>query len=184
MHVFVGSTNVVKINSAKIAVEKVWPDAIVEGVDLHSGVSHQPRTDEETKKGAENRARKALELGLQQQPNDNMLLGIGLEGGVFEERGEMWSTVWCAVIDQDGNIFFVNGARLKVPESIAEKIRSGLEMAHAMEAITGRKKVKSTTGMLGIITKNYIDRTEEYAVLAKLAVGLWYGRDWEKDFQK
>lgn len=68
MRVAIGSKNPAKIN----AVKNVFKDEII-SVDAESGVSEQPMSDEETIKGAINRAIQAAELGEAE-------IGIGLEG--------------------------------------------------------------------------------------------------------
>lgn len=186
MHLFVGSTNPVKINAVINAASETWPGVIVVGLDVPSGISEQPLSDSETRSGARNRAVAALNDGLLQLKSQqlssakNQVLGLGLEGGVFEnEDGELWSTVWTAVFDQDGNFYESNGARFKIPDIIADPIKSGEEMGPVVNHLMGGSDVKRTNGAIGVITKNFVDRTEEYSSIAKMALGLWYGRDWQ-----
>jgi inosine/xanthosine triphosphatase len=182
-HFFVGSTNPVKVASIEKVAAEHWPTAIVSGYEVPSGVSAQPGTDEETRLGAENRAKAALQKGLSELSDlaGVRCVGVGLEGGIFAQKGEMWSTVWCAVVDQAGNIFVSNGARLRVPDSIANRIRSGEEMGHAVQNLTGITNIKQKHGMVGVITNNFVDRTSEYSVIARLTIGLWFGRNWERN---
>lgn len=193
MIIFVGSENPVKINSVVIAASERWPDIKAKGFSVSSGVSDQPMTDEETKLGSINRAKFALDRGLLSNDKDfdlsqTPILGMGLEGGVFVEESEkekkLWATVWVTVIDQKGNTVSVNGARFEVPKPIADRIFAGEEMGHAMANIMGDMDLnqrKQSGGMIGIITKNIVDRTEEYTNLAKLALGLWFGKNWYKE---
>jgi inosine/xanthosine triphosphatase len=186
MHLFVGSTNPVKINAVLLAASETFPEAVAKGFETQSGVSAQPKTDEETRKGAENRAKLALKAGLAELPKNSskeVVLGVGLEGGIFEQDGEMWSTVWCAVTDTEGKVWVCNGARIHVPDIIAKGIRAGEEMGDVMQKLTGINGVRQKQGMFGVITQNFIDRTEEYAAIAKMAIGLWYGRNWQNDLQ-
>lgn len=185
MHIFVGSTNPVKINAVVTAASESWPEVLVRGVAVESGVSHQPRSDEETRAGAQNRAKAALVAGEKLMDRNPMfaqdqLLGIGLEGGVLEYApGELWSTVWVVVVDQAGVVTESNGARFKLPASIARPILQGKEMGPVMDELLGANNTKQAGGAIGTITRNFVDRTEEYTGIAKLALGLWYGRDWE-----
>lgn len=189
MHIFVGSHNPVKVNSVVGAASETWPEVIVEGFDVPSGIAEQPRTDKETKSGAINRAKAALFEGLQKYESEGRelktdeVLGVGLEGGVFEdEDGQMWSTVWAVVVDKTDFMEFANGARFMVPDIVADKIRKGEEMGPVIAKVAGESDVKKKQGMIGITTKGFVDRTEEYQALAKLALGLWYGRDWLQDY--
>lgn len=185
MTIFVGSTNPVKINAVIQAASETYPDVKVEGFSVSSGVAEQPWTDDEAQIGAENRAIAALQDGLNKYKSvKGEVLGLGLEGGVFEnELGELWSTVWAVVVNRDGEIWECNGARVKVPDIVAKHMRAGEEMGPVMQQLTGIDDVRSQQGMFGIITKNFIDRTEEYAAIAKMALGIWYGRDWDKDLK-
>lgn len=186
MQIFVGSENPVKINSVILAASEQWPDVVVHGFSVPSGISEQPRTDDETRAGAENRAEKALEVGIKTLKKDakgkaQTFLGVGMEGGVFlNENGELWSTVWVTVIDADRKSFSVNGARFKVPDAIAQPILAGGEMGPVVGSFFKDSKLKQKQGAIGVITEGFVDRTEEYAGLAKLAIGLWFGREWEK----
>lgn len=189
MHLFVGSTNPVKINAVTTASSETWPDVQVMGFDVPSGIAAQPRTDLETRTGARNRALAALDEGVsflkkdQKRIRSQEVLGVGLEGGVFEQDGEVWSTVWAAVVDMDGVFYESNGARFKVPALIAEPILAGEEMGPIVNKLFGGTDVRRTNGAIGVITNNFVDRTEEYGAIAKMALGLWYGRDWEKSLR-
>ncbi len=186
MTIFVGSTNPVKCNAVVLAASETWPEVSVKGFEVPSGVAAQPRSDAETRQGAEQRAKLALEAGLADNSTaaDAESLGVGLEGGVFEQpNGELWSTVWVAVTDQSGQVWTANGARFQVPEPIAAAIRSGQEMGPAVSQLTGIADLRKRNGMIGVVTQDFTDRTEEYSGIAKLALGLWYGRDWAKQLQ-
>ncbi len=184
IQIFVGSTNKVKVNAVKQACQGSPVTADVKGFSVESGVSAQPMSDAETRRGATFRARAALAAGLSQQPQIQGALGIGLEGGVFEhEDGTLWSTVWVVVVDQSGNLWESNGARFPVPQVVANKIKAGGEMGPVVTAMTGMPSVKEEQGMIGIITRDFTNRTEEYSSIARLALGLWYGREWAAHFK-
>lgn len=193
MYIFVGSTNPVKINATINAASETWPDVIVKGYEVFSGIAEQPRTDDETRMGSENRAKNVLALGLKSLQRkklgsfDNLskqVLGIGLEGGVFlKDKNELWSTVWATAIDVNGNLFQSNGARFKVPDIIAQKLLAGGEMGPVVSKLINKDNIKQKSGAIGVITKSFIDRTEEYVGIVKLALGLWYGRNWEAELK-
>lgn len=187
MIIFVGSTNPVKINAVKNACASSWPDAEVIGIEVESGINAQPRTDEETRAGAKNRANNVLLAGTknltpeQLEKHKNQTLGVGLEGGVYEHMSqELWSTVWACVTDQTGQVFESNGARFKLPQVISEKLLAGEEMGPAVGQLFSDPSIKQKQGAIGVVTKGFVDRTEEYSIIVKLALGLWNGQDWEK----
>ncbi len=188
----VGSTNPVKVNSAVVAASETWPEVRVKGFEVESGISEQPMSDDETRKGAQNRSQVVYKKMLEKlkteksdqkkevAQNKNQLLGLGLEGGVFQrEDGELWSTVWVVVWDGQ-KLYEANGARFKVPDKIAKPILQGEEMGPVVSELFGGEDIKRKNGAIGVVTNNFVDRTEEYAAIVKLALGLWYGREWEK----
>lgn len=186
MHIFVGSTNPVKINAVIAAASEQWPEVEVAGFEVASGIPEQPWGDEQTLTGATNRARAALAAGQAKNPGASEYLGVGLEGGVIEFQGNIWSTVWVSVVDSsaaDGAVLSSNGARFMVPETVAAKLRAGGEMGPVMSELCSGADIKRTQGMIGIVTNGFVDRTEEYAGIAKLALGLWFGRGWEKELK-
>ncbi len=185
MFLAVGSTNPVKIQAVVRAAAQTWPDAQVTGYEVESGVAVQPWGDEETRAGARTRAHNALQAALHAQKLTSVsmsdtVLGIGLEGGVFLQQEELWSTVWVVVTDTTGAVYESNGARFLIPQVIADKIKAGGEMGPVVSELVGKEDVKQTSGMIGIITNNFVDRTGEYAGIAKLSLGLWYGRSWQE----
>lgn len=187
MIIFVGSTNPVKINAVTMASQSTWPNVQVMGIEVASGVSNQPRTDEETRLGAQNRAQAVLRAGLKsldkktKQQHRNQIIGIGLEGGVFAHQPqELWSTVWACVTDQSQQFFESNGARFKLPKIISDQLLAGAEMGPVVGELFADPKIKQKQGAIGVVTKGFVDRTEEYSIIVKLAIGLWFGQDWEK----
>lgn len=188
MTIFVGSTNQAKINAVKKAVQPHLSEAVIIPTEVTTGVNEQPKTDAETRQGAKNRAEAALKSGLADVSHKvSDALGIGLEGGIFEDAEGMWSTVWACVVTTKGEVFESNGARIKLPEIIAKKIRNGGEMGPVVDALlqkNGHASVRQNHGMIGVVTNNFTDRIEEYATIAKLALGLWYGRNWQNQLKK
>ncbi|MBT7499301.1 MAG: DUF84 family protein, partial [Candidatus Pacebacteria bacterium] len=139
MQIYVGSTNPVKINSVINAASETWPEVQVQGFKTASGIPEQPIGDLVTKQGAENRARSILEIAKKEGIKKDFL-GVGLEGGVFDDdEGVMWTTVWIAVIDLEGDIYHANGARFPVPEIVADRIRNNEEMGPIIAQVVGEE---------------------------------------------
>ncbi len=178
MFIAVGSTNQVKVNAVKSAVEHQWADAIVDGFETDSGVGAQPRTDHETYVGSRNRALFALQKMQEKYGNSAEILGVGLEGGVDETEDGLMNVVWCSVCDHKGNFHSSSGARFILDDEIASRILAGEEMGPIMDSLVKEKDTKKKGGMIGVVTRNFFNRTEEYASIARLTIGLWYGRAW------
>lgn len=180
MNIAVGSTNQVKVNAVKSAVAHQWEDALVEGFETNSGVGDQPRTDHETYIGSINRAKSALEAMRIKYGDSAEILGVGLEGGVDESEDGLLNVVWCSVVDTKGQVFSSSGARFVLDDEIASRILGGEEMGPIMDSLINEKDTKKKGGMIGVVTKNFYNRTEEYASIARLTIGLWYGRAWRE----
>ena len=187
--IFVGSVNPVKINATSNAIAHKWSDVEVVGQDVSSQVSEQPLTDEETKAGSVNRAKAVLKKGLEKLCREKkdlsgQTLGVGIEGGVYKNNEELWNTVWVSVADSTGHVFSANGARFQVPEEVAKPILAGEEMGPILSKLMGGQDVRRTNGFIGVVTKDFVDRTDEYTAIAKIALGLWYGQGWQKNATK
>jgi len=186
MKIFVASKNPVKINAITIAASETYPDVEVLGIAVSSGVSAQPMTDEETLRGSINRAQALKKLALAKKlcSVKEEVIFVGAEGGVYhpsfaQKKQELWSTVWISVLDQEDKIYSASGARFRLPQKLTNGILTGKELGAVMGALFNDPKLKQKSGAIGILTQGFIDRTEEYVAIAKLAIGLWYGRNWQ-----
>jgi inosine/xanthosine triphosphatase len=186
-HLFVGSTNPVKLQAAHLATQHHWPELIIQGFDIVSAVAAQPLTDAETRAGATHRARMALKHGLNHltlsDSTSSAMLGIGMEGGVYRRGKEIWNTVWICVVDDpslSAPVYESNGAHFKLPSNIGQPILQGQEMAAVFSNLFDGADIRSTIGAIGALTNQYITRAEEYAAICALAIGLWYGRSWQE----
>jgi len=178
----VGSTNPVKVNAVKDASISQWPDAAFKEFEVKSGVSEQPMTDEETLLGSINRSKEALKAGklvIDTEP-DSEVLSVGLEGGIMMINDKMWTTIWATVTDISNQHYSANGGRFLVPQFLADQIQGGEEMGPAISKYFGGRSIKTQEGLVGVVTKNFLDRTQLYSAIAKLAIGQWYGRNWQK----
>ena len=160
----VGSRNPVKVSAVQSVVRQWSPLSVVEGVPAASGVPDQPVGDDETIRGAVQRAR-AARLALDAD------IGVGLEGGVVElEGGAMRSCAWAAVALRDGREFVGGSLAMPLPPSVAALVRSGVELGHAMDSVTGGRDTKHGAGAVGILTHGMIDRQRAYEVLVTYAL--------------
>ncbi len=161
--VAVGSTNPVKIGAARAVIGRVAPPARVEGISVASTVRDQPWGDEETIRGARSRAVAAREsLGAD--------LGIGLEGGVVEEDDGLRTCAWAVVVaagDREGR---GGSLAMPLPPVVAELVRGGLELGHAMDRVAGTQNVKQAQGAVGLLTLGLIDRQRAYESLITYAL--------------
>lgn len=164
MKIIVASKNPVKINAAAGAFQKLFPGQKITslGVSVPSGVGDQPRSDQETYQGAQNRAFTARTL----HPRADYW--IGLEGGVEEIGSDMRSTVWCVICSQDRTGKAKAGS-FYLPPKMVGLIKSGMEMGQADDTIFGTVNSKQSTGAVGILTTGIINRTALYEPAVVLA---------------
>lgn len=171
MVVGVGSINKVKVQAVIEALSDKMPTVQVLACNVPSMVSAQPMSDEETKRGAFERA-----IGAQKKLKSTW--GVGLEGGVFVDQGQVWNTVWCCVIDEHGKTSFGNGSRFLLPDKLSKALLKGVAMGDAMDELTGISDVHVKMGMLGIVTDGWVNRESEYCHLVQLTMGRMLS-DWK-----
>ena len=160
----VGSKNPVKVAASQAVLRRVYGgDIDVSGVSVESGVSRQPWGDEETLRGALNRARAALWIS-------GASLGVGLEGGLVEVDGQIYTSAWCAVARVDGTVGVAGGANMLLPPVVAQAVREGAELGPTMDELTGLENSKQAQGAIGILTQGHLDRQSAYEQILTLAL--------------
>ena len=153
--VAVGSTNPVKVTAVRTIIQRVWPEAQVEGISVPSGVSEMPMSEAEIIKGARNRAQAARE-------RLSADLGVGLEGGLHEESFGWALQGWVAVVDGNGRSHIGSGTRLLLPEGIVQRVLAGEELGFVMDDLLGEENVKQKGGAIGALTAGLIMRQEAF----------------------
>lgn len=153
--VAVGSTNPAKVEPAAEVLRKLFGDCRVRAVDVDSGVSAQPLSVDETREGAERRARAALEAVAEAR------WGVGVEGGVhFDTEGRAWLLTVAAVADRRGVVSTGEGLRLMLPDRMAQALRAGRELAEVVDAYFGVTGSKVDPGAVGHLTRGLITRRQ------------------------
>lgn len=162
MNIIIGSKNPAKIQ----AVQNVFKDQAhkVISMDIPSGVSEQPFSDEETICGAKTRALNALEKG-------NGDIGIGLEGGVQETSLGLMLCNWGALAVNGMEPIIAGGARLLLPEEISARLRAGGELGPVMDDYANKENVSKNEGAIGIFTNGFVNRDEMFVHIINLLVG-------------
>jgi inosine/xanthosine triphosphatase len=167
MKIIIGSKNPAKNQAVKNAFDN--SDFEFVSMDIPSGVNEQPFSDEETINGAINRAVNALKLGEGE-------IGIGLEGGVQETSHGLLLCNWGALASKDFEPIIAGGARLLLPEEIAQRLRAGEELGPVMDDYAKMKNVRKHEGAIGIFTDGVINRVEMFTHIMNLLVGQYHYR--------
>jgi inosine/xanthosine triphosphatase len=159
MLVLVGSKNPVKVESVRDAFEKFYPNVIVNGFEVSSGVPDQP-VNEDTFKGALKRAESLLIINKENGLGAQFFIGI--EGGIINLFGR-WFFVGCiCIMDEMGKVGFGTSSHFSLPMNIIDKLLSGIELGSVIDSITGQHNSKQKSGAIGFLTKDVITRKDLY----------------------
>jgi len=161
MKIVVGSENPSKLRAAQMVINKLFPGEKVETMKASSGVSEQPKTDEEALTGAINRAKFVHD---QSQAD----YSIGMEGGL-QKIGERWFECgWVAIVNKDGELGLGSSARFQASGKLIKEILAGKEMGVVIDEITGEKDIKEREGAMGVVSAGHLPRDLCYSH------GVWF----------
>lgn len=163
--IIVASHNPVKIQATLDGFTQMFPDEQfeIEGVSAASEVGDQPANDDETYRGAYNRAANAAKA----VPEADFWVGV--EGGIEDKNHDMESFAWVVVRSKDQigkgktGIFFL-------PPRVAELIREGKELGEADDIVFGQTNSKQANGAIGLLTHNVITRKTFYVTAVVTAL--------------
>jgi len=164
MLVSIGTKNKAKTAAITNIVNNYFEQLEYINLDVPSNVSEQPRSDEETRQGAINRALNSLN-------KSGADFNFGLEGGVRIIEGKMYCCNWGALALKDGSVITAAGALFLLPDRIANEILAGKELGPVMDAYTNEKGIRHNKGAIGVFTDNLVDRTEMFEHIVKLLIG-------------
>lgn len=156
--VIIASENVVKINATLTGFQKMFPGEQfeIEGASVPSGVSDQPKTDDEALCGACNRVENA------RRENPEADFWVGIEGGIETKGDEMACFAWVVIRSKDGKQGKGKTGIYFLPPKIRELILAGEELGTADDIVFKRRNSKKGNGSIGILTGDVIDRTSYY----------------------
>lgn len=162
----IGSTNPTKVAAVRRAVRRVWPAAALRPVEVDSGVREMPLSDAEGKRGALQRALKALRAV-------DADLGVGMEGAVEQQAEALYLTNWIAVVDREGRQSIAQGGSLPLPDCIAREVLAGAELGPVIDRYSGQHNSKQHQGAAGFLTGGLVPRTLTFFVGLGLALAPW-----------
>jgi len=163
--VIIGSQNPVKVKCVKDSFCLLFKadTFLFQGLETVSGVADQPITDEETYRGALNRAKHARDVF----PKADFWVGI--EGGISDDGKLMEAFAWVVIISTS-NQSRARTATFLLPEKVASLVRQGIELGVADDRVFGRSNSKQKDGAVGLLTDGAIDRTAYYSHAVMLAL--------------
>ena len=160
IRVSVGSANPVKTEAVRAVMERIFGEVILTSRDVDSGVSEQP-WGEETCKGAENRAKAAM---------NDCDLAVGIEAGVFEVYDGLYDVQHCVILDRNGRMTIGMSSGFRYPDDVIELLRNGMTVGEAMKQLYTKDSRGRKEGAVGVLSKGLLDRKTltEQSVLAAM----------------
>ncbi|MEC2077415.1 DUF84 family protein [Metabacillus fastidiosus] len=163
MKIAIGTKNPTKVNAVKETFS-IFHDVTFFTLDVSSGVSPQPITDEETIHGAINRANNVLREAVAE-------IGIGLEGGIVETNIGIFLCNWGALAASNEDVIIAGGSRILLPDEVGRAVLAGRELGDVMDDYTNTHNIRQNEGAIGIFTNGLVNRTEMFTELSKLLLG-------------
>lgn len=177
--VVVGSDNPAKLDAVRQVLGRIDPTCHVSGLRVTSDLPKQPWGYEQTRSGAEERARRAL-------LNTTADLGVGMETGLVERQGTVYVSCWCAVVDRNGWKSLASGAEMPLPHQIGRRLRPGdteTELGPIIDEVAGEAGAGRHLGAIGVLSRGLLTRQQSwehalvYALTPLLAPGGGQGGD-------
>lgn len=176
LHIVVASRNPVKLQAVEDAFRRSFGDAdlVLEALSVPSGVSAQPMNDQETRRGARNRALAAREA----RPSADYW--VGLEGGLEALDGELLASAWMVVAGPGGAVHEARTPTLPLPPKVLGLVRSGMELGEANDRVFGTHNSKQAEGAFGLLTGGRYTRGGIYAQALELALVPFTNALWDE----
>lgn len=153
-----GSTSPVKRAAVEQVAAWLFAEWQLEALEVPSGVAPQPWGDEETARGAWERAKRARE-------RTGADYGVGIESGVVEGPfGRVYAVSWAVVVDHQERLGIGGAERFPLPEVAVERLRAGEELGRLLETLAGCEEARPELGAVGVITGGRRNRVDLLAV--------------------
>ncbi len=154
MKIAVGSKNPVKVKAVLNVLKAIYGQVDVIGVDVDSGVPHQPFGKDETIQGAINRAKNSY--------SEIYDLSIGIESGLMEIKHSITGYIdlqWCAVFDGERITLGVSSG-FEYPPSVIKEVLRGKEVGDVMDKVTNVDNLGQKQGAVSYLSKGMLNRTQ------------------------
>ncbi|HSH02914.1 MAG TPA: inosine/xanthosine triphosphatase [Anaerolineae bacterium] len=159
----VGSLNPVKIRAVTTAVHHHWPQAMITGVDVPSGISAMPLDDAESLRGARQRAEAA-------QTATTATIGCGLEGHVYSTPAGWFLSGWVVLHHQDGRQSVGGCPRIPFPLGLTPRLQAGEMLGDIMDELLNTDSIRTKEGAIGAFTNGGMTRHDAFAAAVAAAL--------------
>ncbi len=148
------------LNRAKLrGISRAWKlfgDARIISTKIETGIEAQPISWYHTVRGALERAKKSMET----VPNAEY--GVGIEAGLLpfpSPSGYMEAQI-AVILDREYSVSLGMSMAFEVPYKLVGELTRGEELGILAEKTFKRKNIGETLGVIGILTKGNITRTD------------------------
>lgn len=174
-HLVSGSKNLTKVKAIEYAASRYWEDYTIYEYDAPSRVQVMPMNKDDTRIGAKNRAKAALQWIYEQKEfvEGDVVIGIGNEGGVAEMEG-VWY-LFSSTFATDGILCSRGGETLvRMPEIMIDQLEGGrVELADIIDKMTGENDTRQKGGAIALLTRNKIKRQDLFNSPVMQALSPW-----------
>lgn len=177
MKVVVASLNPAKVRAVRDALALQFPGQGIEVMTtaVASGVSDQPHSDAETRRGARNRARNA------RAALPDASYWVGLEGGIEIIDEQLMAFAWMAVLGPGERFGEARTVTLPLPPGVKQLVDGGLELGEANDRVFGTVNSKHEGGAFGLLTGGMYTREGVYTEALALAFLPFVNPLWTSD---
>ncbi|MCX6754775.1 MAG: DUF84 family protein [Candidatus Nomurabacteria bacterium] len=131
----VGTTSLQKISYLKEVLKELEIKSSIKSIDVKSGVSEQPITSSETKKGSINRAKKAL------KEIKDSYFSLGIEVGYHKYSKDKYEIFcWVTLIDDSGYQISGQSHKFLLPEYHQKFLHSGKYLGDNLDGYSKKNK--------------------------------------------
>ena len=193
----IGTKRGPKLNAVKQALEVFSPsfppgtEFELVGLEVDSGVSHTPSSQEELMRGARQRAETLVQIA--KKNNLQWHYFVGLEGGLdvahetssptpkrrhsdspCSARRRVFLESWAYVSDGTRGHYGRSGG-IELPEALVrEVLENGTELAVAIDRFAGMQGIRDGRGAWGVLSGDLISRQEAFRVAVIAAFAPFY----------
>lgn len=163
--IVIASQNPVKVNATLAGFRQSFPHLqfTAVGTSVDTGVSDQPTSDNETRRGAANRA---IAVRREHPESDYW---VGIEGGIETMDDQMMAFAWVVIHSAKQQGQSRSGAFL-LPPQVQTLVRQGKELGDANDVVFAKRNSKQQGGAIGLLTGDVIGRQQLYQHAVVLAL--------------
>jgi len=166
LRVCVGTKNPSKLKGVVSALKLFFDEVSVTCVPVDSGVPPQPVGIEEIFTGARNRALGSL------KSNNECVLGIGVEAGIYPVGGTYYDVQVAAVADRKGTVTYGLSPSFPIPTKFSSALisRQVRELEVIVDETFGTRNIGEKGGLIKLLTRGRVLREDLtfYAVIMAL----------------